>query len=418
MKNNESSENTLGARVGARLVVALLLACAVGAYLYWKKQREAPRVLTATEQTIQEQLNQERPQGAEIESGQAASVLLAFSSVTAKGGSEEANISATEHQALVSELNRILKDQQFARETLDALGDTQGVGGARPLDSQNLWVIKGEPYQIAAKKLANALSATGNPDSNLIKLSLNSERPAKLKEVLNLHANRLVQKWRVNRDLARSELSNLLAEKEGMELEVANAVSLEKAALTKSLQATEYPVDLTAMKNQRQSLIEKIKVLETESQRSKPNSGSTAYSTHSHRVLINRLQDQQAYLQTQSNQAEGNPEIKAVIDTELKKVSSQMAQLIEQERQTQSLAEGLADTQQIDSNLKKLKALRVDLAELDKKIKVAGLSATNRSLTDLKENTENVMKKLEKMEGRIRETGKRPELRFRLELYY
>ena len=123
------------------------------------------------------------------------------------------------------------------------------------------------------------------------------------------------------------------------------------------------------------------------------------------------------WLQTQSNQAEGNPEIKAVIDSELKKVSSQMAQLIEQEKQTQSLAEGLADTQQIDSNLKKLKALKVELGELDKKIKKSESNSLTDGQTDLKIKTESLIKKLETLEKRITDIGEKPELRFGVELY-
>lgn len=417
MKNHESSEKMLGARLGARLAVALALTAIAGGYFYWQKQREAPRALTATEQTIQEQLKQENPQSAVPVSVQSASVLLAFSATGTESAVESADVSHSDLQALLGEINRLLQDIEFARETLDTLGDTQTIGGAWSLDSQNLWVIKGEPYQVAAKKLANALTASGNPDSNLIKLSLNTDRPAKLKEVLDLHAKRLVQKWKTNRDSTKTTLSNLLAEKEGLELEVTNAVSKEKSALTKTLLSSDNSVELSAMRSQRLTLLEKIKVLDIEARQSQPNRGSTAYSTHSHRVLINRLQDQQAYLQTQSNQADGNPEIKTSIDTELKKVSAQLTQLIEQEKQTQSLAEGLADNQQIDSNAKKLKALQAELNLLDRKIKAADMNASKGSLTDLKTKTESLMKKLEVVEGKIKAASKKPELRFGLELY-
>lgn len=122
-------------------------------------------------------------------------------------------------------------------------------------------------------------------------------------------------------------------------------------------------------------------------------------------------------MQTQSNQADGNPEIKASIDTELKKVSAQLIQLIEQEKQTQSLAEGLADNQQIDSNAKKLKALQAELNLLDRKIKAADMNASKGSLTDLKTKTESLMKKLEVVEGKIKAASKKPELQFGLELY-
>ena len=66
MMKQEQPEKKFGMRVGARLAIALTLTAAAGGYFYWQKHREAPRTLSATEQTIQEQLNQEKANNRQI----------------------------------------------------------------------------------------------------------------------------------------------------------------------------------------------------------------------------------------------------------------------------------------------------------------------------------------------------------------